>query len=92
MKKSIATKLIAAFALLLFANSPNSFSQSAVKAYKYESVPNMTMTDIKSFEQTHLKDKKYTVLVVGKKESLDMKTLEKYGKVTFLTLQDIFGY
>ena len=52
----------------------------------------MTMTDIKSFEQTHLKDKKYTVLVVGKKESLDMKTLEKYGKVTFLTLQDIFGY
>ena len=58
----------------------------------FKNVPNMTITDIKSFEQTHLKDKKYTVLVVGKKESLDMKTLEKYGKVTFLTLQDIFGY
>ena len=40
MKKSIATKLIAAFALLLFVNSPISFSQTATKTYKYESVPN----------------------------------------------------
>ena len=58
----------------------------------FKNVPNMTMTDIKSFEQSHLKSKQYTVLVVGKKESLDMKTLEKYGKVSFLSLSDIFGY
>jgi predicted Zn-dependent peptidase len=58
----------------------------------FNNVPNMKMNDIKSFEQTHLKNKQYTVLVVGKKESLDMPTLEKYGKVTFLTLNDIFGY
>ena len=58
----------------------------------FKNVPMMTMTDIKTFEQRHLKDKQYTVLVVGKKENLDMKTLEKYGKVTFLSLQDIFGY
>jgi predicted Zn-dependent peptidase len=58
----------------------------------FKNVPNMTMTDIKSFEQNHLKNKQYTILVVGKKESLDMKTLEKYGKVTFLSLKDIFGY
>ena len=27
-----------------------------------------------------------------KKDGLDIKTLEKYGKVTYLTLEDIFGY
>lgn len=58
----------------------------------YQNVPKMTLTDVKTFEQNHLKNKKYDVLVVGKKENLDIKTLEKYGKVNFLSLEDIFGY
>lgn len=58
----------------------------------FSKVPSITFADAKSFEETHLKNKQYSVLVVGKKESLDMKTLEKYGKVSFLTLEDIFGY
>ena len=55
-------------------------------------VPEMNLTTIKNFEQTHLKERKYNVLTLGKKEALDLKTLEKYGTVTFLTLEDIFGY
>ncbi|HSH67843.1 MAG TPA: insulinase family protein, partial [Bacteroidia bacterium] len=58
----------------------------------YSKVPLLTFDEIKAFEQKHLKEKQYTVLVIGKKELLDMKTLEKYGKVTFLPLEDIFGY
>ena len=58
----------------------------------YAKVPTYTFADIKAFEETHLKQKQYTVLVLGKKDALDMKTLEKYGKVTFLSLEDIFGY
>jgi predicted Zn-dependent peptidase len=58
----------------------------------FKNVPNITLPEIKKFELDHLKNKEYTVLVIGKKESLDMKTLEKYGKVTFLTLKDVFGY
>ncbi len=58
----------------------------------FKNVPNLSMTSMKIFEQDHLKNKQYTVLVIGKKESLDLKTLEKYGKVTFLSLPDIFGY
>jgi predicted Zn-dependent peptidase len=58
----------------------------------YAKVPTFTFDDIKTFEQTHLKEKQYTILAIGKKELLDMKTLEKYGKVTFLSLEDIFGY
>jgi predicted Zn-dependent peptidase len=58
----------------------------------FSKVPAMNFSDIKSFEESHLKNKQYTVLVVGKKDGLDMKTLEKYGKINFLTLEDIFGY
>ncbi|MEO6901733.1 MAG: insulinase family protein [Bacteroidia bacterium] len=58
----------------------------------YTQVPALNFTEIKGFENKHVKEKKYTVLVIGNKETLDMKTLEKYGKVTFLSLEDIFGY
>ncbi len=58
----------------------------------FKNVPKITMPEMKTFEQDHLKNMKYTVLVIGKKESLDLKTLEKYGKITVLPLQDIFGY
>ena len=58
----------------------------------FNKVPPMTFADVKSFELDHLKNKQYTILVMGKKDRLDMKTLEKYGKVTFLSLEDLFGY
>lgn len=58
----------------------------------YEKIPAMGFPEVKSFEQTHLKGKKYSVLTLGKKEALDLKTLEKHGPVSFLTLEDIFGY
>ena len=58
----------------------------------FKNVPNLKLSDIKTFEQNHFKNKKYTILVIGKKENLDMKIFEKQGKVTFLSLQDIFGY
>jgi predicted Zn-dependent peptidase len=58
----------------------------------YEKVPTLNFSEVKAFEQEHLKGKQYNVLTLGNKDLLDIKTLEKYGKVTFLTLEDIFGY
>jgi predicted Zn-dependent peptidase len=58
----------------------------------YARVPMITFEELKSFEENHIKDKKYTILVIGKKENLDIKTLEKYGSVKFLELEEIFGY
>jgi len=46
----------------------------------------------KAFQEKNIKGKKYTILVLGNKNSLDMKTLEMYGPVNILTLEDIFGY
>ena len=39
-----------------------------------------------------IKNKPTTILILGKKEMLDIKTLEKYGTVKYLTLKDVFGY
>jgi predicted Zn-dependent peptidase len=58
----------------------------------FAKVPSMTFAEIKAFEESHLKSKQYTTLVLGKKDGLDLKTLEHYGKVTYLSLEDIFGY
>lgn len=58
----------------------------------FEKVPNMKFADLLAFQQKYLKDKKYTILVIGKKADLDTKTLEKYGKIEYLKLEDIFGY
>jgi predicted Zn-dependent peptidase len=58
----------------------------------YARVPMITFEELKSFEENHIKNKKYTILVIGKKENLDIKTLEKYGTVKFLELEEIFGY
>jgi len=31
-------------------------------------------------------------MVLGNKSTLDIKALESYGKVTYLKLEDVFGY
>jgi predicted Zn-dependent peptidase len=58
----------------------------------FSKVPDMSFEELKAFEEQHVKNKKYTILVIGKKEDLNINTLQKYGKVSFLTLEDVFGY
>jgi predicted Zn-dependent peptidase len=58
----------------------------------YETVQKLTLSDIENFQKQQIKDRKYNILVLGKKDRLDIETLEKYGKVKYLTLEEIFGY
>jgi predicted Zn-dependent peptidase len=58
----------------------------------YSSVSSMTYDDVKKFQDEKIKNKPTTILILGKKEMLDIKTLEKYGTVKYLTLKDVFGY
>ena len=58
----------------------------------YSEIPNITIDDLKSFQEKFIKNKPKTILVIGKKENLDLKVLENYGSVQFLSLEDIFGY
>lgn len=58
----------------------------------FEQVQKMNFGDVKAFQQKLVKDLPVTLLVVGKKDLLDQKALEKYGKVKYLTLKEVFGY
>lgn len=67
-------------------------NNSDIRKSIFEKVQNYNYNDIKTFHEQNIKGKPTTVLVLGKKDNLDLKVLEKYGTVKFLTLRDVFGY
>ncbi len=58
----------------------------------YEAVPNMTMADLKAFHKNYIKNSDYNIMVIGKKDGLNMAALKEYGPVKELSLEDVFGY
>ena len=58
----------------------------------FTKVPLMTYADVKKFQETYVKNKPHTYLLVGDKKLLNFSLLDKYGKTSYLTLEDIFGY
>lgn len=58
----------------------------------FEKVQNYTFDDVRTFQEKNIKNKPLTILVLGKKDQLDMETLKKYGNVKILALKDVFGY
>jgi predicted Zn-dependent peptidase len=58
----------------------------------YEKAQTLTLDDIQKFQLEHVKGSNYTILVLGDKNKLDTKALENYGTVTFLSLEEVFGY
>lgn len=58
----------------------------------YESAKLLNMQDVANFFNQHIKGKKYTYLVIGRKEDLDMDALKTLGPVEELDLQKLFGY
>ena len=58
----------------------------------YNLIQKMTLDDVVNFNKTYIKGQKRVVVVLGNKDEVDLKGLEKYGKVTTLSLEEIFGY
>ena len=58
----------------------------------YNALQKMTIADVTNFNKAYIKDQKRVVVVLGNKDEVDLKGLEKYGKVTTLSLEEIFGY
>lgn len=58
----------------------------------YAFISNATLEDVKKFQQQYIKDQPKVLLVIGNKDKIDVKKLEKYGKVEELTLEQVFGY
>ena len=58
----------------------------------YNAIQNMTLNDVVNFNKNYIKGQKRVVVILGNKDEVDLKGLEKYGKVTTLSLEEIFGY
>ena len=58
----------------------------------FEAVQDMTLADVVAYQQANVKDRKYITCILGREADLDMKSLEKWGKIIRLTQEDIFGY
>ena len=58
----------------------------------FNQLPTMQFKDIQQFHKDFILGKPATLLLMGKKDGLNQDVLNKYGKVTWLQLKDIFGY
>ncbi len=58
----------------------------------FEKIQNMTLEDVKAFQQKWIKDRKYVYGLLGRESDFDMDFVRSLGPVTELTLEDIFGY
>ena len=58
----------------------------------YEQAKTMKLADIHKFFDLHVKGKKFTYLVIGKKDDLNIDALKEIGPVEELKYNQIFGY
>ena len=58
----------------------------------YESIQTMELNDLQKYFDEHIKPANYSVLVIGKKDQIDFKYLNKIATVKELPLEEIFGY
>jgi predicted Zn-dependent peptidase len=58
----------------------------------YNTIKNMTMDDLKGFFDENIKGESYNVMVIGNKKDLDVKSLQKLGKIKELEVDYLFNY
>ncbi len=58
----------------------------------FSQVPKLEISDLEAFSKQYIMGKKYTIMVLGDKNELDLTTLKNYGPLQFLSLKEIFGY
>ena len=63
-----------------------------LRKQNFQAYQKLTMKDLVDFQQKHIKGQKKAYLILGKESEMDFGALAKFGKVTKLTLDEIFGY
>jgi predicted Zn-dependent peptidase len=63
-----------------------------IRSKVYQDIGAISLEDIKKFHEKYMANQKQKLLIIGNKKLLDLEGLKKYGKVTELSLEQIFGY
>lgn len=75
-----------------FVNSEKTGIDYDIRKDVYEQVKTMTFEDLKAFQETYVKNKNFTTVMIGNRELIDFEDLKKYGEIKELSLEEIFGY
>ncbi len=59
---------------------------------KYNSLKSLTFADVKAFHASHLAGKPYSYCIVASEKKVKLEDMQKFGPVTKLTLEQVFGY
>ncbi len=63
-----------------------------VRKDMYSQIQTLQLSDLRNFFNKEIKGKKYNVSLIGKKENLDWKAVEKLGTVKELSIDELFNY
>jgi predicted Zn-dependent peptidase len=58
----------------------------------FEKVKDMTLANVKAFQEKYVKNRSYTYCILGDTTDMDMNFLNSLGKVQKLTQEEMFGY
>lgn len=63
-----------------------------VRKEHYEAIKKMELKDLKAFFDANIAGSKYKFLVIGNKDNIDFKALERLGPVQELSLEELYGF
>lgn len=93
IRKSLETERITDDAILFsYLNAQRKGLDYDIRKNVYESANTLGFGDIRSFFDAELKNKPYTYCIVASEKRVKEDDLKKYGELTKLNLQQIFGY
>ncbi|MCX2739481.1 M16 family metallopeptidase [Pontibacter anaerobius] len=93
LRNSISTERIAKAGILFdYERAKKLGLNYDIRQDVYQSANSMTFDQMKEFQQKYVKGQPQVILVIGSKDKLNFKELEKYGKVKQLDLKTLFGY
>ena len=58
----------------------------------YDYIKTAKQDDLVNFFESKIKGNTYTLMIMGNKEDLDLESLKKYGAITEISLEELFGY
>lgn len=92
-KQKVATQRIVRESILFnYLSSEKVGLDSDINEQVWEAYKSISINDLKKFHEDFIKNKSYFITILGSKDKIDTKKLEKFGKVKVLTLEEVFGY
>jgi predicted Zn-dependent peptidase len=93
LKLSIeAERIIKTDILFTYENAQKLGLNDDIRKKVYDQLSQIDLNKVADFAQKYIQNKPNTIIILGSKDKIDLKSLEKYGKVTELTMEQIFGY